>query len=361
LVGRVTNWDYLLRLASRHAVSPLVWHVLVDTAGVPGPVLGKLRTASRGRTARSLRLSSGLVRLLDLFASNSIPAVSFRGPVLEAALYGSVALREFRDLDILIPRRDVVRAKNLLLAHGYLTDLPVDKRKEAVYLNARHELHFTPTDRAFLIELHQAFVAPYHSFPFDYDSLWARLRPARFFDRDILTLAPDDLLIVLCVHATKHAWARLGWLCDVARLLVVCKQEFDWHELMARASSLGARRMVSLGCFLAHHVLGAPVPSDVLRKAENDGSLRRLAATVETAFFDEAGVPNNLQRHVFFLQARERFRDKFHYCRRLAFTPTEEDHSIVKLPSLFGPLYYPLHAVRVARKYGLSALRGTLP
>jgi hypothetical protein len=103
------------------------------------------------------------------------------------------------------------------------------------------------------------------------------------------------------------------------------------------------------------------VPSDVLQRANKDVSVQRLAATIVRRLFDDAAGPDNLRTHFFFLQARERLRDRFLYCARLAFTPTEEDHSIINLPSLFAPLYYPLHAVRVTTKYGLGALRGTFP
>ena len=71
-------------------------------------------------------------------------------------------------------------------------------------------------------------------------------------------------------------------------------------------------------------------------------------------------APNELQSHRFFLQARERWREKFLYCTRLVFMPTEEDHSALSLPSLLSPMYYPLHAIRVFGKYGLASLKSFL-
>ena len=32
-------------------------------------------------------------------------------------------------------------------------------------------------------------------------------------------LAPNDLLLILCVHASWHLWGRLLWICDVAELI----------------------------------------------------------------------------------------------------------------------------------------------
>jgi hypothetical protein len=212
-------------------------------------------------------------------------------------------------------------------------------------------------DDAFLIEIHQAFLAPYHSFRFDYDALWSRLRRTRFYDREILTLAPEDQLLVLSVHAAKHSWSLLGWICDIARLLVVSGEEVDWTTLMDRAASFGASRMVSLGLVLAHSLLAAPVPAVILEHTEEDERVGYLANTVISSLFDGGSTRSELRSHLFFLRARERLRDKLMYCSRLAFSPTEEDHSIVHLPAVLMPLYYPLHAVRVAGKYGLGALR----
>jgi hypothetical protein len=359
LVRQLTDWEYLLQLARRHRVAALVSHVLkqIDNSEVPGPVLSQVRAASRVSAGRNLQLTSGLVKLLDLFAANSIPAVAYRGPVLASSLYGRVVLREFSDLDVLIRREDVARTKDLLVAHGYRTDLPTDRAREAAYLRSRHELHFMPDDDAFLIEIHQAFLAPYHSFRFDYDALWSRLRRTRFYDREILTLAPEDQLLVLSVHAAKHSWSLLGWICDIARLLVVSGEEVDWTTLMDRAASFGASRMVSLGLVLAHSLLAAPVPAVILEHTEEDERVGYLANTVISSLFDGGSTRSELRSHLFFLRARERLRDKLMYCSRLAFSPTEEDHSIVHLPAVLMPLYYPLHAVRVAGKYGLGALR----
>lgn len=284
----------------------------------------------------------------------------FKGPALAASLYGDVALREYCDLDILIRREDVRRAIEVLLAGGYRTDLPTRPADRAAYLRARHELHFITLDGS-LIEIHQTFLAPFFCFPLDDESLWRRLERKSFCGREILALAPEDLLLVLCAHGTKHRWARLAWICDVARLLVVSGSELDWSVIMSRAESLGATRMVLLGLVLAGRLLGAPVPAAILARAEGDVSVNQLARKVEASLFDQEGTAaSEFESHRFYLQARERWRDKLLYCTHLAFMPTEEDHSAMSLPSLLSPLYYPLHAVRVLRKYGFTSLKSLL-
>jgi hypothetical protein len=362
LLSDITDWAYVLRMASRHGVAPLVFHFIHETGanGFPEPFSTELQAESHENARRSLSLTAELLTLLELFDLHSIPAVAFKGPALASELYGNLALRDFCDIDILIRRGDVRRAKEVLLASGYITDLPTRPAYEAAYLRARYELHFATEDGS-LIEIHQAFLAPFFSFPFDYEGLWQRLERKSFCGREILGLAPEDLLLALCAHGTKHRWSRLAWVCDIGRLLVVLGPEFDWPRITNRTSSLGARRMVMIALLLANRLLSAPVPAEVLKQAEEDVTARRMARIVERSLFaPDSRAPSDLQSHRFFLEARERVRDKFVYCASLAFMPNEEDHSAFSLPSLLSPLYYPLHAVRVLGKFGRASLKSLL-
>jgi hypothetical protein len=358
LVPQVTDWEYLLGLACRHAVTWFVSHILIQNhaSEVPDAVLTGLRNASRDRAPHSLALTAELVRLLDLFEANGIRAVPFKGPVLATLLYGHVGLRESVDLDILIRRQDIVRATSLMIAHGYVTDLPTEPAQRAAYLRVRHELHFTSENGACLVELHQALLPPFYTFGIDYQALWGRVEKKPFCGREILMLRQSDLLLALCAHATKHSWERLAWICDIARLLHVSSDNLDWDEITSEASAIGATRMVLLGLSLASDLLGAPVPPRILQHVKEDQHVQRLASAVAHSLFAEA-AGGELRSHLFFLQARERLRDRVMYCSRLALTPTEEDHSLLRLPSLLSPLYYPLHAIRVAGKYGLASVR----
>src|SRR5262249_1195329 len=153
---------------------------------------------------------------------------------------------------------------------------------------------------------------------YDYDGLWARLRSVRFNNRDVVVMAPEDLLLALCAHGTKHMWGRLGWICDIGRLLVRFREEINCSCVDELASSLGARRMVLLGAFLAHELLDAPLPETILTDAQNDKTVMRLARRAsEPWLLSSPRTPGILGEHVFFLQARERFRDRAAYCAHL--------------------------------------------
>ena len=80
--------------------------------------------------------------------------------------------------------------------------------------------------------------------------------------QSVRTLSPEDLLIYLCVHGTKHRWERLTWIADVAEL-VQSSGDIDWQTTIERSTALGSLRVVLLGLYLSHAVLGTRLPSRV--------------------------------------------------------------------------------------------------
>jgi len=296
-----------------------------------------LTTSPQVRSA--LLFTGELLRVLDLFDRHSITALPFKGPVLADMLYGDITARDYCDLDILVRKPDIPNAIAALLAAGYTTDLPSDPGQRKAYLRARYEIHFTSPGGAIPIEIHQSFLPPAYGF-----SLVPCLERRIFFGREIPALSPADLLLVLCAHGAKHAWSEPGLVRDVARLLEVSASELCWPDLLRDAAAIGALRMLLLGLYLAAQP-DAPMPAEILSQAQKDKAVVRLAGRIGI------GGPESPR---FFLQARERLRDRLACCARLALTPNEEDYSFLPLPAILSPLYYPLHAVRVAGKYGLG-------
>jgi len=290
------------------------------------------------QTRSALLFTGELLRLLDLFDRHSVCALPFKGPVLADMLYGDITARDYCDLDILLPKRDIAKAIAALLAAGYTTDLPADPRQRKAYLRTRYELHFT-SPGGLPIEIHQSFLPPAYCFP-----LAPRYERRSFLGREILALAPADLLLVLCAHGAKHAWSEPHLVRDLARLLEISAHGLSWSDLLRHAAAIGARRILLLGLYLAARE-DAPVPAEILSQAQADKAVVHLAGRVRIG---------NPESHRFFLETRERLRDKLACAARLALTPTEQDYSLLPLPAFLSPLYYPLHAVRVAGKYGFG-------
>jgi len=160
------------------------------------------------------------------------------------------------------------------------------------------------------------------------------------------TLCDQDLMLVLCVHAAKHGWRQLSWLCDIARL--ARSRALDWEALRVQAARLGIARIVAVSFLLVHKLLAAalPVPTDVqddpAAEALAQGILREIVADAE---FD----PVSVSYFRLMMDLRERRRDRTSFAWRLGVTPSVGEWSAIRLPGPLFPLY---RVVRMFRLMG---------
>jgi len=347
-LGETVDWEAALQIASWHGVTPLVYRVLSEDAGLPADIRRRLHEHSWSIASQNLARAAELRRLLETFRSANIPVVPFKGPALAWLAYGDLSLREFFDLDLLVRSRDVEQIAGLLIKGGYRTELPGQPARRRAYLRSRDEIHFVAEAGGVPIEVHQSVLPRFACFEPDYALLWRRLEPAQLCGAEALALPLEDLLLFLCAHGAKHGWAQLGWICDIAALLSRYGERVNWSRLAGQARSLDAVRFLSLGLLLAGNLTGVRAPEAVMRGAETDSVAQRLAARTEEMIVSRV-IPEGLESHRYFLESRERLSTRATYLWRLAFTPTEEDEIPAWLPSTCAPLW---HAGRISGKFG---------
>ena len=355
------DWPYLIATASQHGLLPLLCHRLkvLNLAPPSTSVAAQLREYCRANARRNLFLSIELLKLLDLFETNGIRAVAFKGPLLAVLVYGNVSLREFSDLDILIAKEDVMRAKELLRCRAYHPHVSMSEAQEAAHLQSGCERVFVRADKAAALDLHWDFAVKGFSFWPDLAGIWTRLEPLLFAGHTTFTLSRSDLLLLLCVHGAKHHWKRLEWIASVAELLRGSPQ-IDWEAVLREAHRSGAERMLLLGLLLAKDLSHVSLPDSVLERAKAHSVVKRLARDIRCELFLNEDVPvNAADKLAFLLQTKERLRDKMrygHYLARLALKPTSRDRALVPLPGSLTFFYYLLRPFRLVHDYGMTPL-----
>jgi hypothetical protein len=137
------DWQYLLKAATRHGLLPLLYRTLIEARHqIPPAVLSDLRRSYLFNSQRNHILTNELLRLLERLEAEGITAIPFKGPVLAQELYGDVAFRMFTDLDVLVRRGDVLRAKEILISEGYRLEHTLTEAQERVFLRSGHHYHF---------------------------------------------------------------------------------------------------------------------------------------------------------------------------------------------------------------------------
>jgi hypothetical protein len=270
------DWNYFFLLARRHAVVPLVYRQLKDL--VPPENLQQLRKHSLENSARNVVLAAELCRLIKLFAGAGIEAVPYKGPILSLFAYDDLALRRFVDLDVIVKKHDVARARDLLLADDYALAKPLTVEQQELLLRTQHNLQFTKDNRRLIVELHWEVAPHLFASTVQTDTLWQQLVEFDLNGTTVKTLSADDLLFSLCVHGSRHLWERLGWICDVAEL--ISRRDINWTALLDRAAKADSERMFLLGLHLAETLLDAPLPPAVKRSCDADKRLAPLAFNI---------------------------------------------------------------------------------
>lgn len=350
--------EYLLALARLHRVRPLLYWQLHTHCReeIPGALLAQLKESFYANVAHNLYLTAELLHLLDQLDRQGISAVPFKGPVLATSIYGNTMLREAGDLDLLVQKRDVLRGRDVLLSLGYLPRVNFSAAQEAEQLRSSHQYGFVREDRRVEVELQWGVTRSFLSSPLDAEGLWERLQTVSLGGTSVPTLAPEDLLLLLCVHGAKHCWSRLAWICDIAEL-IRAHPELDWETILEQATARGGRRMLLLGVRLAHDLLGAPLPAHPAALVRADRTAKALATSVRDRLFPEphelvAGTERSaVYTMQFNLASRERLRDKMR-CFTLLIAPGARDEALLPLPGRFALLHYVLRPLRLLRQYG---------
>ena len=108
----------MLDEAGRHAMIPLLHHH-ADLLQPPPPAAHRLERELAAVVRRTLTLTDALVDALGALRAIGIGATPFKGPALAVAAYGSLVMRQFDGVDVLIHRADLMAAERVLVQRGY--------------------------------------------------------------------------------------------------------------------------------------------------------------------------------------------------------------------------------------------------
>jgi hypothetical protein len=347
------DWGLVLELARAHGMRPLLSHHLhaVCPEAVPRGILEQLRGFVRLNAARNLALARELLTLLSAFAAVGVRAVPYKGPVLAAATYGSLALREFTDLDVLVRPDEAVRARAVMIDRGYRPQYSLARRHDALFRRHYCEYLFTHPSTGTIVEVQWDIAPRFFSLAFDPETLGRRLGTASLLGTAVPALSPEDLLFILCVHGCKHAWSRLEWLCGVTEVVRV-HPGLDWSLVLGLGARAGALRMVLVSLVLARDLLGAALPPAVSRAVAADPAVAPLAGAIASAMFGEDRPRREaLSRAALHMRLRERWSDRIRYAVRLSSTPSARDWALLSGAPASRLAAYPVRAIRLALKH----------
>ena len=187
-------------------------------------------------------LTAELCRLIDLFAESGIEAIPYKGPVLALFAYDNLALRRFVDLDVIVKKHDVLKARDDMLDQGYTPTKSLSLTQQELLLRTQHNMQFSRDNHRLIVELHWEVAPHLFASSVSADELWRNLVT---IDLNGTTSKHSQRKISCSRYAFMVRgilWERLSWICDVAEL--ISRHSFDWSSLLKRADNCQQRSNV---------------------------------------------------------------------------------------------------------------------
>ncbi|HKV76817.1 MAG TPA: nucleotidyltransferase family protein [Candidatus Sulfotelmatobacter sp.] len=347
LLSSQVCWDSLLSLAEHHGVQPILAQSLLSFADqIPAHALITLKQSYQANLHKALLLSTEFVRIVDNLSQAGIDFIPYKGLALAEAIYGDIALRQAGDIDLLIHPTDLKRIQEAMGQIGYVPNLNFSEDEESAYIKSGYECAFDSAAGRNLLEVQWAIEPHFYAVDVDLEGLFRRAQTARVMGVDTKSLSPEDLFVVLGLHAAKHVWGRMIWICDLAR---ISRLPLNWKRIAEHALHLGVVRILRVTLLLAEKLLGSAYPALAAENLPEDSAAETLAEEIEA--YISTGKTYDVESLAYFrlmLRLRERRIDRIRFVSRFVFTPGPGEWAVLPLPKLLFPLYRVLRITRLA-------------
>jgi hypothetical protein len=192
LLNEDFDWTRFVQKVIAHGLAGLVGQTLARTASelVPDEILAAFEAFIQQTRESNQLLLDELVKLTGQLSAAGVEVIAFKGPVLAQQAFGDLALRGFRDLDLLVRDDDVPRTIAILDEAGYKRQGGLsDAQFGLIHRLQGQEILFKENVGA--VEPHTRLISEKMVLDIDYAGLWQRARWEEIFGHKMLTFSPS--------------------------------------------------------------------------------------------------------------------------------------------------------------------------
>ena len=328
------DWALFLALTQRHRVLPMVYHN-IHHWNINVPIKNDLKIASLQHTKNALQQTALLLEINKLFQENNIECLHFKGPTLSYLLYQESSLRQYRDIDLLIEKKDIQKSIALLIQNGFELKTPYFKKE---YLNIRYQLY--SKDHLFekyncQIELHWSLSDLFNNKI--NQSFFSNKKTILLHHQSIQILDEPYYLSYLMLHGCCSGWTRLHWLIDIVDFIKT--HSIDWQKIKNIMEMAGYSKALDevielLFLFFSIEIpINRNTPKKLIKNAKN-----LLQLPIKKSSLSQGGI------HVVYRQCillNKKKKKKISLVTKLLISPPV-DWQLLPLPKSLFFLYYPL-------------------
>jgi hypothetical protein len=246
---------------------------------------------------KNLKFLGILKEILEIYEREKIDVIVLKGPVLAEKVWQNLSLRTMGDLDILVKKMDLDRAKRALLDNGYIEEFDNYREEE-------HH-HLVPLLKPGInveVEIHHNITWPAAGFPVE--NMWQRSLETRFSGVPARMPGWEDLfvhhMIGLTYQRSPRSYDRsLRILADSARLLFQHGSGFDLEDILREYEDRPFFPYLTLSLEILHELfISGSGHSEFLFSGEPVGAgamKRKLARRIYTSNY----LWNRMPAHIF--------------------------------------------------------------
>jgi Uncharacterised nucleotidyltransferase len=230
------RWEELAATAERHGVAPIAGHNLRQCMRMPAEVSGRLERAFFENVLVKAQEAERLARAVGRLRAAGFQVLLLKSAALDLQVYREPWVTTSKDSDLLLrAERPLAQDERELRRSLYRSGIECD-------LDRHHDLDMNGV------------------LPIRYDRIWAAARPVSFQGAEAFVMAPEDLLLSLCVAACRKRFFRLKCLFDISETV---EKGLDWDRFVLRAREDCCEGIAYAALLAASRTLGARVPAEV--------------------------------------------------------------------------------------------------
>lgn len=257
-----------------HHIQSILATQIRRMAHVPAAAREVIEVAHFDNAVRQVRLLADLEGLASILDGIDVPWIVVKGPAVAESLFPDRLLRDYLDLDVLVPPQRLAEVLDALEASGAHL---LDRNWPLIAQQMRGELSWILPGGT-LLDLHWALVHDRRKrriFRLSTEEYLARSRTLTSGGVRFPAAGAEDQLIHVAVHALLTGGYRLSWLKD---LQLGASANPDWDLVVERGRRWRVAGPVAVMLDRAAAALGAPVPRAVPRALLPGIGWRQLSA-----------------------------------------------------------------------------------
>lgn len=360
------QWEAVAEMAIDQRIASLVYCVLMKRfleLNLPISIIKTLSNHHRAYTMHNMKLQAELARLIKALNEVNIQVIVLKGLHLASCVYEQVGQREMDDVDLLVSKNDLVAAREVLLAHGYVGIEPND-----VSVHTTYSHHLPPLCKpgVMRVELHWNITKPGQGHSIDPEPLWNRAEPIIIAESVLYALSIEDLLLHLCHHTSYHHEFSIGLrpFCDIATVITSPRIQINWDLVVSRCEQWQWQRGVYLCLRLTNAITGVDIPLLVLQNLRPNNFEESLCDVARSQICTPPAFAISLNTNLAMVVESDSLVYKLQHTMKSIFIRPDRLADRYNLPqrTLQTYLYYPVRVIWLVRNNFvilLSLLRST--